>query len=225
VFYIAQWARPDGNVCQIKSEYGKVERATGFMRDLYATAGRIVTDWLPREVASHAKLAIPVAHASANLADALPCLLSRPVTCPNAQRNFRKRAMSKESLSAPDPTFATIAAFKAAGDAFDAAYDAEESALARHRAAAQLALDAASDTLKDARESLLNDPPTSFEGLAALLELATTEPDIAEWFVHGGDHVAAMRFFHTLGRSLCALAGLPEPRPPGGVVIPMRTKT
>jgi hypothetical protein len=125
---------------------------------------------------------------------------------------------------APDPTFATIEAFKAAGDAFDAAYDAEESALARHRAAAQLVLDAASDALKDARESLFNDPPTSFEGLAALLELATTEPDIAEWLIHAGNAVDAMRFFHTLGRSLCALAGLPEPRPPGALVIPMNAK-
>ena len=123
-----------------------------------------------------------------------------------------------------DPTFATIEAFKAAGNAFDAAHDMQESALARERAAAQVALDAASDALKDTRESLFNDPPTSFAGLAALLELATTEPDIAEWLIHAGDAVDAMRFFHTLGRSLCALARLPEPKPPGGLVIPLKAK-
>jgi hypothetical protein len=97
----------------------------------------------------------------------------------------------------PDPTFGAIAAFKAAGDAFDIAYDVEESADDRTRRAAQLALDAASDTLKATRETLLNDPPTTFEGLAALLEFAATVPDIAEWLVHASDHVEAMRFFHT----------------------------
>jgi hypothetical protein len=53
----------------------------------------------------------------------------------------------------PDPTFGAIAAFKAAGDAFDIAYDVEESADDRTRRAAQLALDAASDTLKATRET------------------------------------------------------------------------
>jgi hypothetical protein len=92
-------------------------------------------------------------------------------------------------IVSPDSAFAVIAAFKAAGDAFDIAYDAEESADDRNRRAAQLALDAASDTLKATREALLNDPPTTFEGLAALLEFAATVPDIAEWLIHASDHV------------------------------------
>ena len=117
-------------------------------------------------------------------------------------------------IVSPDPTFAAIAAFKAAGGAFDIAYDAEENADDGTRRAAQLALDAASDTLKATRETLLNDPPTTFEGLAALLEFTATVPDIAEWLIHASDHVEAMRFFHTLARSVCALAGLPEPPPP-----------
>jgi hypothetical protein len=35
----------------------------------------------------------------------------------------------------------------------------------------------------------------------------------------------AMRFFHTLAQSVCALAGLPDPPPPGGLVIPFKPKT
>jgi hypothetical protein len=88
------------------------------------------------------------------------------------------RASIMPDSSKADPTFATIEAFKAAGNAFDAAYDMQESALARERAAAQVALDAASDALKDTRESLFNDPPASFVGLAALLELAPPSPTL-----------------------------------------------
>ena len=107
------------------------------------------------------------------------------------------RASIMPDSSKADPTFATIEAFKAAGNAFDAAYDMQESALARERAAAQVALDAASDALKDTRESLFNVPPTSFVGLGGAARACTTEPDIAEWLIHAGDAVDAMRFFHT----------------------------
>jgi hypothetical protein len=31
--------------------------------------------------------------------------------------------------------------------------------------------------------------------------------------------------FHTLAQSVCALAGLPDPPPPGGLVIPFKPKT
>ena len=44
-FYLREWAGADGQVCEIKKAYGKVEaqrkspRATGFQRDLYRTDG------------------------------------------------------------------------------------------------------------------------------------------------------------------------------------------
>ena len=94
----------------------------------------------------------------------------------------------------------------------------------REAAAAEHACRVASDALAAARETILNVPPTSIEGLAALLIFISNEFDIAEWLIHASDHVEAMRFFHTLARSVCALSGLPEP-PPGALVIPLRSKT
>jgi Protein of unknown function (DUF4238) len=44
-FYLDEWARPDGLLCEIKKAYGKVEvrrkspKSTGFQRDLYRTVG------------------------------------------------------------------------------------------------------------------------------------------------------------------------------------------
>ena len=133
--------------------------------------------------------------------------------------------MTDETSRLPDPVFAAIEAFKAAGDAFDIAYDVQESASDRDRPTAQRALDVASAAFADARETFLNVPPTTIERIAALLIFVSNEPDIAEWLIHASDHVEAMRFFHTLARSVCALAGLPEPPPPGGLVIPFKPKT
>ena len=91
--------------------------------------------------------------------------------------------MTDETSRLPDPVFAAIEAFKAAGDAFDIAYDVQESASDRDRPTAQRALDVASAAFADARETFLNVPPTTIEGIAALLIFVSNEPDIAEWLI------------------------------------------
>ena len=45
------------------------------------------------------------------------------------------------------------------------------------------------------------------------------------FFVSTEPEYEAMRFFHTLAQSVCALAGLPDPPPPGELVIPLTPKT
>jgi hypothetical protein len=126
-----------------------------------------------------------------------------------------------EQPPAEDPTVAAIRAFKLALQAFDLAYDLTEG---KDDPALDQAANTASNAVSRIRDSILNDPPQTLQGLAALLTYVSEEIDIAEWQFEAGDVAELMNFFKTLARSACTLASMPEPPPPGGLVIPLEPK-